>query len=118
MIEPRSISAAVITAVIIKVAEIVILPYCSNLSRAMTYEKQPEKQEYVTSPVQIPPVFVGSSQPSTITAGWASKIADASQSIKSLRSWWVLGQCLFVWKERDKRVLFFYTVFLFLPTSG
>lgn len=89
MIEPRSISAAVITAVIIKVAEIVIFPYCSTLSRAVTYEKKSEKQENVTSPVRIPPVCVRSSQPSTITAGWASKITDASQCMKSLRSWWV-----------------------------
>jgi len=36
MIKPRSIMAAVITAVILKVAEIVILPYCRNLSGAVT----------------------------------------------------------------------------------
>ena len=90
MIEPRSVLAAVITAVILKVAEIFILPYCSNLSGTVTYAKQStsEKSRKMSqSSVRIPPVFVGSSQPSTVITRWGSKIADALQSVKSLRTW-------------------------------
>lgn len=113
----------VIIAVILKVAEIVILPYCRNLSGAVIYVKQstPEKSRktsWSANWVRIPLVFVGRSQPSSVTAGWASKVATAFQSMKSVRSWEVWSQSFFVGKERDKAVLFFVTVFLFQLWGG
>ena len=65
MIEPRSIFTAVIMAVILKGAETVIPPYCTNLSGAVTYVKQSTSEKRRKMPQSTFPVFVGSNQPST-----------------------------------------------------